>query len=462
MAYQNLLTNGSKVTMIGEIYYSPNAVLLSNQNNPLYTTYCFLGKVGPWPNDANPPLPTQDQSYLKQVFKRIFAVKKLTSNNISPVIPRIDWTANTVYDYYQDSVYMGQKDINGNLVYSFYVKNKYDQVFKCLWNNNGRVSTDEPYFEPGSYNTNNVYIGPNDGYKWKYMYVIDSGKKNLFMDSNWMPVPLVNFGPNPLVSSAGYGNIDVINLTNSGNNYNQSVTPITVTIVGDGTGATAVPVTSNNTLIDIQVTGTGTNYTYANVIINGSGTGAIAIAPVSPIGGHGFDPISELACSHVMYSVEFNGSEGGLLPTGTTSNPVEFHQIGLLVNPVDQSSSPNPANTSVYSTTTDVYVASGSGSFTNDEIVYQSSDQTLANATFSATVLFFDPGTNVIYTINTTGTLTSNKQIYGQSSGTARTVLTSSLPTFEIMSGYISYIENLSAVQRSADGIEQFRFVLSL
>ena len=37
---------------------------------------------------------------------------------------------------------------DGTLKYNYYVRNRYDQVFKCLWNNNGNPSTDEPFFEP--------------------------------------------------------------------------------------------------------------------------------------------------------------------------------------------------------------------------------------------------------------------------------------------------------------------------
>lgn len=461
MAYKSILTNGASVNVIGEMFYSPTSVLPTNTTIPLYTLYCFMGKVGPWTNDQNPDQPVETEKYLKQVFKKIFAVKKLTSSNISPVIQRIDWTANTVYSYYDDNVDMTQKDINGNLIYNFYVKNQYDQVFKCLWNNNGAPSANEPYFEPGTYGSNNIYIGA-DGYKWKFMYVIDSGKKNNFMDSTWMPVNIINYGPNPLVSSSGYGDIEVSNITAFGSGYNPAIAPITITIVGDGTGATAIPVYSNNQLVDIQITGIGKNYTYANTIISSTqGSGATAISPVSPIGGHGFDPISELGCRNIMYSIEFDGDEGGVIPVGTSSNPVYFHQIGLIVNPVSLETTPNPANGSVYRTTTDVYVAAGAGSYQNDEIVFQSPDRTLANATFSGTVLYFDPGLNLVYLLNTTGTLQNNASLYSNISQTTRTVLSYNTPTLILPSGYIAYIENLSAVQRSADGIEQFRFVSS-
>ena len=159
MANKQLLTYGAKAASVQEAVFAPIAGII--------TTYMFLASVDPWEDDANPPQPTQDQAYIKSVFKNIFAAKLVTVNDITPVIERIDWSSGVVYDYYRDDVDMFERDVNGYLVKHFYVKNKYDQVFKCLWNNNGGASTNEPYFQPGNYSTNNIYKGA-DGYKWKY------------------------------------------------------------------------------------------------------------------------------------------------------------------------------------------------------------------------------------------------------------------------------------------------------
>jgi 16S rRNA C1402 (ribose-2'-O) methylase RsmI len=91
-------------------------------------------------------------------------------------------------------------------------------------------------------------------------------------------------------------------------------------------------------------------------------------------------------------------------------------------------------------------------------VVYQG--VSAAAATFTGTVLSFDPGSNVLRLINTTGTQTLNAPIFGASSLTARTVLSVSTPDFITFSGFMTYIENRESVQRSADGIEQFKFVL--
>jgi hypothetical protein len=450
MANKQLLTWGSKVAQVEQAYYAPTAGVL--------TTYMFLANVDPWPDDANPPVPTQDQASIKRLFKQIFATKLVTVNDITPVIQRIDWASGTVYDYYQDNVDMFEIDVNGYLVRKFYVKNKFDQVFKCLWNNNGAASVNEPYFQPGNYSTNNIFQGA-DGYKWKYIYTIEIGTKVKFMDTDWLPVPAGDKTPNPLRSSAGVGSIDVINVINGGTGYAPGTSPITLTVTGDGTGATAsVGSVVGGAIKDITVLTPGSNYSYANVVVTtANGSGVIISSPTSPVGGHGYDPASELGCAHVMYCVEFNGDE---YSSGVVNIPVDitYHQIGLVIDPVSTTTSPSTANATIYKTTTDLLVASGFGLFNSDEYVYQG--PSLAAPTFKGTVVSFDTGNNVVKLINTVGTLTYNAPVFGNSSQTVRTLLTSSSPTYVSSSGYLAYVENRSGVQRSSDGIEQFKIIL--
>jgi hypothetical protein len=452
MANKDLLTYNAKVTQVEQDYFAPVASV-TGTNTPVSTLYCFMSRVLPWSDDLNPPQPTQDQKSLKQVYKNIFAVKKINSSDISPVIQRIDWSSGEVYDYYQDDVNMFEVNASGTLIKRFYIRNRYDQVFKCLWNNNDGDSTDEPFFQPGTYGANNIYKGA-DGYKWKYMYTIDVGRKTTFMDSSWMPVPVVKTAPSPNDTTSGYGDVEVINVVTGGSGYDPANSVVTLIITGDGTGTTGTISTSNGVITDIVVTNPGSNYTFANVSVTSTaGSNATFIAPISPVGGHGYDSVSELGCSHVMVTAEFNGSEDGLIPTD-----IDFRQIGLLVNPTALSTYPNPANGSIYKTSTDFVVAPGFGNYTSDEVVYQGTSA--AAATFTGTVLSFDPGSNVLRLINTTGTQTLNAPIFGASSLTARTVLSVSTPDFITFSGFMTYIENRGSVQRSADGIEQFKFVL--
>lgn len=451
MANQSLLTYNAKVTQIEQLYFAPSATLpLTTQ--PISSIYVFLSQSAGWPDDNNPPVPTQDQKYIKGVFANMFVAKKVLVNNISPIAQRIDWTSGTTYAYYRDDINMFEVDTNGFLINIFYVKNRYDQVFKCLWNANGDPSTSEPYFKPGNFGSNNIFQD-EDGYKWKFMYTIDAGSKKTFMDSYWMPVPVGQNTPNPL-NGVGRGNIDVINVVNGGSGYDPANTTITLSVTGDGIDATATPVISGGIITDVIVTNTGSEYTQANVsVTTTSGSNASFVVPASPIGGHGFNPVSELGCSRAMIAIEFNGSEDGYIPTD-----VNYSQVGVLINPTSLSNYPLAADASIYKTTNDLIVASGFGSYVPNEVVYQG--PTLALATFTATVLSFDENTNVVRLINKQGNATTDATLYGNSSGTARTLLTISTPDFVPYSGYLSQIQNRSAIQRSFDGIEQFKFVL--
>ena len=452
MANKNLLTYNSKVSQVEQMYFAPVSALVGTET-PISTVYCFLSRVLPWSNEIDPVQPTQDQKAIKSVFKSIFVVKKINSSDISPVTQRIDWISGDTYDYYQDDIDMFEVDSSGLLTKSFYARNRYDQVFKCLWNNNGLPSTDEPFFQPGSYGTNNIYKG-TDGYKWKYIYTIDVGTKTKFMDSTWIPVPVGANTPNPIQATAGYGDIEVINVVNGGFGYDPANSVITVSITGDGTSAAATASVEDGVITDIIVSNPGSNYTFANVTVSSAvGSNSSFIAPISPIGGHAFDPVSELGCSHVMITTEFNGSENGIIPTD-----IDYRQVGLLVNPSALSTYPNPANGAIYKTTTDFVVAPGFGVYNLDETVYQG--DSVETASFTGTVLSFDAASNIIKLINTTGTYTLNAPVFGNSSQTARTLLSVSLPDFITFSGYMSYIENRESVQRSYDGIEQFKFVL--
>jgi len=462
MAYQTKLVYGSKVGLVEQLYYSPVAQIPQQPGIPLSSIYCLLAKNDPWDDENNPPVPTQDQAYIKQFLKRTFVAKFIPSSNISPVIQRINWTIGTVYAAYDDKIDMFAVDSNGNLINQFYVINQYDQVFKCLGNNNNSPTGSllQPFFQPGTFNTNNIFQS-YDGYKWKYMFTVDLGSKVTFMDSNWIPVPVGLNTPNPLYDNrtnatpaAGVGSIDVINVTNGGSNYDPANAVITVTVTGDGYGATGTVVVANGAITDITVTSAGSNYTFANVAITSSiGSGATATSPTSPIGGHGFDPVSELGVSHAMLTCEFTGSESGDVPTDIT-----YHQVGIIINPTAYSLGGVPANGSIYKTTTDLVVAPGFGSYITDELVYQGAS--VDNPSFLATVLSFDATNNVVKLINTIGIPANNASLFGNTTKTTRTVLSSSTPDFVTLSGYVSYIENRTGIQRSADGIEQFKIVL--
>jgi hypothetical protein len=447
-----LTTYGSTAQVEHEYYF----VVSGEGYSPSLDTssYLFIGKVEPWEDDTNPPEPSQSQFDIKTTFKNMVAAKLLTSSNLCPVVQRIDWTSGTVYHPYSDREDMFTKDVNGNLTKIFYVRNRYDQIFKCLFNNNSEPSTVEPLLQAGTTEPNKpIYAA--DGYKWMYITTINKGLKKEFFDNNWMPITIGTGAPDAN-SVAGLGAIDVINVTNIGSDYSDGFNTTIVTIEGDGQGASAYANVSGGLVNDVIVTNSGNNYTFATVTINPQtgflGNGATATPVISPVAGHGSDPVSELGCEHIMISVELNGSENGAVPTD-----ISFRQVGIVVNP-ELKNGESPTGT-IYNTTDLAYVSYGSQGYTIGESVYQGGS--LEDSNFSAEVCSFDSTNNIIFLINIEGYYQIGQPIYGQDSATTRVLLDYTKTEFDVGSGYMMYYENRTPVQRSPQGNEQLRLLLS-
>jgi hypothetical protein len=105
-------------------YYSPN-LIFKNSGDEFLNLYCFIAKVDPWDNESVAPQPENSDLYLKNIYKNLIALKKINTNDICPVVQRIDWVSGTIYNQYS-----GSKSNNTN----YYIRNSYDQVFKCLFN----------------------------------------------------------------------------------------------------------------------------------------------------------------------------------------------------------------------------------------------------------------------------------------------------------------------------------------
>lgn len=445
----------------GEIlkyYYSPN-LIIKNSGEDFLNLYCFVAKVEPWNDEVNISNPENSDHFLKDVYKNMIALKKINSNDISPVIKRIDWKSGTIYSAYSTDVAITQS-------IDYYIKNSYDQVFKCLHNGtninaiHGSQSTIQPLLDFTTNFSNNI-IETGDGYVWKYLYTIDSGAKLKFYDENWIPVPALLHRQTLKNNTIGCGEVSIINVYNPGEGYSDDPgtgLTTTVTITGDGSGAEAKAVIENGEIIKIIMTNSGSNYTYADASIEFndgySGSGAVLLAEISPIGGHGYNLLAELGCRSVMITAEFNGTETGKLP-----NDIDYRQIGLVTNPETLiGSSVQFADSIIYRATHDVTVSQGSGMFQQDEIVYQGS---AANPTYSGRVLYFDATNNILYLINTVGTINLYQILYGSSSNISRLALQEVIEEIIPFSGNIIYIENRTKVQRTSVGLEQFRLTLN-
>jgi hypothetical protein len=422
---------------------------------PPLTTFSTL-KI--FNDNNNPPKPKDTVKYIRQVHKDIIYFKKITEDDMSPVIQRVNWNAGTVYDYYSEDINVREKDADGNLKYKYYVLNSYSQVFKCLWNNKGAPSLEEPYFIPGHYNVDlNVFYTEVDGYTWKYMYTLPMAKIQKFLDEKWMPV-LLSDQPDVYSEAEGCGGIEVIAVLDGGSGYNSVREPSisSAIIMGDGTGAAATVQVNNttNTISRIVVTNPGKNYTYANVAINSTlGSGFKHVPLISSIGGNGSDVMSELGCDRIFVIGAFDETDTEI------PNDLEIRQYGLISGIVSTESYPNHERSDTILAATTINVSPGSGTYERGEIVYQSTSS-YANAYFSATCVDYNSTFNRLILSNVKGSYTIGASLSGKNTGTSRKILTATVSNIIKYSGRIMYVDNIEEVKRAEDSIELFKLLL--
>ena len=419
-----------------------------SEPSPNTKLFLVFGKTDAWANDASPNVANSADVTRYEIWDNMIGGKRLLGGDIYHVIPRINWTSNTVYDAYDD-----QRSDLFDANTKFYVMNSEYSVYKCIANNYGLVSTTEPT----SVNPDIVSV-TGDGYAWKYMYTISDAEKLRFTTDAYIPVKTLTTDDGSLQwqvqQGATKGSIESIIITNGGNNYT-NVSNVIITITGDGTSATAQATlnTITNTVSSITMTEPGSDYTFATVTITDSsiGTGATARAIISPPGGHGSDPLYELGGKNILIDAKIRYGEEGILPTTN-----DYRQIALLKDPYIRLT--NNVATDIAFVQALTIVCDGVGNYTEDEIVYQGAS--LSSSTFSGRVVSWDAATSQVLLINTRGTLTLSTSLLGSTSFTARVATSKTDGLLEKYSGRLLYVDNIKPVTRAEDQVEDFQILL--
>ena len=200
----NLVTNKFKIHNAEQFIESLSETSATN-------LFLFIGKVNAWGDENAPPAPTDSIANTSfDYWRSMISSKKVTSADVSHIIPRINWESNTAYTAHS------QKN-NEQSANNFYVVTDQLNVYKCLQNN---VANGASTIKPTGTGTGLIELG--DGYKWKYMYTISPQDTLKFTTSEYIPVRKVgnvNDGSNQYTveQSATDGAIDVINRTSNGN-----------------------------------------------------------------------------------------------------------------------------------------------------------------------------------------------------------------------------------------------------
>lgn len=175
--------------------------MLKESNNDVF--YIFTAKPSPWVGNVPPSVDESAFAYDNEIFKNIISGKIISNTDIIPVVPRINWTPNTVYDKY-DSTKISE---NANL--QFYVLTNEKRVFKCIDNNKNSPSVVEPFLD------SRKTFKTSDGYSWRYLYSISEFDWDKFTTSKFIPIT-----PNSSITAFAIpGTIDNIEVISGGENY---------------------------------------------------------------------------------------------------------------------------------------------------------------------------------------------------------------------------------------------------
>jgi len=418
---------------------------MAGANNFLYM---FEGQQLPWPDDDNPPVPLDSVFSYKTVWDNILAAKLITVHNMSLVIENVPWTSGTIYNAYSDTNSTLFSDVR-----DFFVTTSNNEIYKCLSNNNGIIATSQP---SGTGTIANNYVQTtNDGYIWKYMLNIQPNDP--FRNTFWVPIPAiapVGSTQATIEAAAISGSIDVIKVTNGGQNYINGGQQFIVNIVGDGVNANAYANVVNGIVQNVIPVNKGQGYSFATVTFTDlAGSGATAQAIMPPFGGHGSDASTELCATTVMISISASNTESGFF---TTSN--EFRQNGLLLNPTMLGSNTVSSN-AIVKTAETVTVTGGIGSYVTDESVFQGTS--INSSTFSGAVIDFDPILGVLRLNNIVGVPQIGSILYGVSSGTQRFITNITPPDLQKYTGVILSIDNEIPIARTALETDMFQYAIS-
>lgn len=263
----SLLLKDTIHSVIADSVYSE---ILSRRSN----YYFFIGRVMEWDDQNVPLVPESTYAYEYETRNDIISIKRVTSADVSYVVRRIDWSIGQVYDQYDPDYSTTKPSSTGATslkTSKFYVLTSDFNVYKCLFNNNGAISTIRPT------GTDVVTLTTDDGYVWKYLYTIPLSLRNRFLNEDFMPVQKSIL--NPYYSN---GSIDSVIIDNAGTGYfgNADVTLTVQGIFQGGSGnsiANLRPVLSaTGQFLDVIIDQKGNNYSSANILItdnNNTGTG---------------------------------------------------------------------------------------------------------------------------------------------------------------------------------------------
>ena len=431
-------------------------------------------------SDSAPLTPVDSIGDEFYTFDDLLAAKKVTSSDVSIVIPRRNWTTGTVYDYYRHDY--GNRVTGGTTTQTansgatnlfdatFYVLNSANNVYKVLDNNSNAASTVEPT------GTSTSILTTGDGYKWKFMYSLSASQQVNFLSTDFMAV-----ATDSTVSSAAVdGAINIVKIKTAGSSGSDG-THTNIDIRGDGSGGKVSVTVSSGAVTAVTVTTAGTGYTFAYIrvadIVAAGATGLTGTeldVIIEPKGGHGKDAVDELGGFFIMTNTNFEGAETSNSGDFNTTN--DFRRVSIIKDPKSGGSA---ATATTLRGVKAILLSGSPGSFTVDEKITQATTGAVGR------VVEYDSTNKILYYIqtrfnnfglDTNGNLTAfsgTNTITGADSGATGTPSssTSTVDSVSFTSGYaaseldhdsgdVVYIENRAPITRASDQTENVKLVI--
>jgi hypothetical protein len=438
--------------------------------------YIAIGRSDIWGEEDITPIPTQSAQQVIDAQSSFQSMIKVSSESM--VIPRYNWSANTLYSGYDNNA-------EGYPSNSYYVLTADQNVYICI---RPAITADGvkvvSTVQPTGTSLNPFQTG--DGYVWKFCYEVGAANASDFLAANFIPVAYIDSADGNDIQSvqdqaaihaaAVPGQINQIILQDGGTGY--SSTP-TITIKGDGINASATATVVNGSIKKIEIDDSagggfgiggnmGSGYTRASVSITGGGVddladnAAKATASISPRNGFGYDPTEDLKAAALMYTAKPDGIEEGAGGEDTFIIGNDFRQVSLVKGPQTTGGSPVP-----YTARTGMCLQKMT--FASPPSPIFSLDGIIEGDTSGARAIIDRLDTSELYfhqnEVTGYGTFIANEAITEISSGNGSGT-TDSVPVedtdIDPYSGEVIFIDNRAGIMRSVEQTEDIKIIVKV
>lgn len=447
-------------------------LIKANDSDASNKYYAAIGRSEAWNDSDVSPTPLRTKSE-ENDFRNSMQSMKLVAD-VSLVIPRYNWSSGTFYSAYDDTQ-VGNTN-------AYYVINANQQVYMVLRASVSATGTAVASTVEPTGNTGGLPFKTSDGYVWKFMYSISAVDANKFQSANFIPVkniPFTNVNSSvaeveqkAVQDAAVHGQIIGYGIESAGAGYGSAPT---LTVQGNGSNAAATATISGGQVVKVEVADSsdaslkianfGSGYDYANVEVSGgSPTKPVKVRPIlANSGGLGHDATIDFKASAIMFNAKPSGTETLDFVIGQ-----DFRQVGLIKNPqVDSAGHGGNGVSTAFTSSTGRALKALNFSAVNTAF---GEDKTILGVTSGAKAFIDkDSGNSVFYHQNDDTGFKSFQagETVQETDGTGEGVLDSAgafETTFEVNphTGELLYIDNRSAVTRSADQTEDIKIVIQV